>query len=434
MTMRKSHGLATAVALSALASLIPQRATAQFAQYTPPGGPEGRPESRQERLDSAMEEARWHLGPVRVDPWFGVKDVGWVSSLSGEEGQGTSDLSATAGAGLRAYLPTGPKVVWAAHFLPEYVWFKDHHRLRDVNGRYGLGFFGFFNHLQLEATATRTRQLGIVTSEFLDRINARADEVSLAGELRLVGGLYLFAATREAKSDNLGDQPAGPGRPDFNLLDRTERVSRAGLRFRTRSGWAVGAGVEHSQVDFEQAGADRSNSGSSPVLVISSPLGGRLYLGLDLAYRSLKPRGEAAFVPYDGLTGSVQVSLGRPRSRLQLSLYGDRNVVYALGAPYSYFNADRVGAAVGAPLGSRLSARLFAETGRDRYVALEPGFARTDDVTAFGGGLTMGLYRSARLILGADRQEITSDVAGAGRAVTVIRAGITLGGGPSPWY
>lgn len=419
--------------------LLSSPAAAQFAQYTPPGGPDGRPESLQERLEGAMEEARWRLGPVRLEPWLGLKDVGWVDNLSGAEQEDTGgDLTATAGAGLRAYLPTGPKVVWAAHVLPEYVWFRDHDELNDVNGRYGVGFFGSFNRLQAQATLTRDQELGIVSSERLERASSRSDELALDAELRLAGSLYLFASWSEGQSDYLnavGTAVGDPGgRSDLDQLDRTERITRGGLRFRTRGGWAIGVGAERSQVDFEQAAADRSNSGTSPVLVISSPLDRRLYLGIDLVLRSLEPAAESTFLPYDGVTGMFHLLVGSEDSRLQPSFYASRNLVYALTAPYSYYEADRIGAALTLNLGWRTSVRAFGEVGRDDYAALDPDLKRQDDVTAFGVSLGFGLRSGVQLTLGFSREEVSSDLPGADRSVTFVRSGVSFGSGLTPWY
>lgn len=415
--------------------LLASPAAAQFAQYTPPGGPDGRPEPLQERLEGAMEEARWRLGPVRLEPWLGLEDVGWVDNLSGDEAEDTGgDLTATAGAGLRAYLPTGPKVVWAAHLLPEYVWFRDHDELNDVNGRYGVGFFGSFNRLQAQATLTRNQRLGIVSSERLERASSRSDELALAAELRLAGSLYLFASWSESQSDYLTAVGDPGGRSDLDQLDRGERVTRGGLRYRTRGGWAIGAGAERSQVDFERPAADRSNSGTSPVVVIASPLDGRLYVSLDLVWRSLEPDDVSTFLPYDGVTGGVHLLLGSEDSRLQPSFYAARDLVYALTAPYSYFEADRIGAAFALSLGWRTRVRIFGEVGRDDYATLDPGMERQDDVTAFGASLGFGLYRGVQLTLGFSREEVSSDLPGGDRSVTFVRTGISFGRGLSPWY
>lgn len=418
----------------AVCLFMPVAAFAQFAQYTPPGEVEGRPESRQERLEEAMEEARWRLGPVRVDPWLGLQDVGWADNLAGDREGDESRFTATAGAGLRAYLPTGPKVFWAAHFLPEYAWVDGRDDLNDVNGRFGAGMFGFFNRLEVEATASRSERLGIVTSELLERLESRSDALSLAAEVRLTGGLYVFAAASETRIDHRLDRDAAPAVPAFDLLDRRERVVRGGVKLRTRPGWAIGVGAERSEVDFDRSEADRSNSGTSPILVLELP-GNKLFIGLDLAWRSLEPEGESRFVPYDGLTGDIGVLLGREGSRLQLGTYARRQLIYSLGGG-SYFEEDRFGLRAGTSLGRRLAVHLFGEVGENDHRAADPASGRADDVTAYGLQGSLGLVGSLQLTLNLTRQEVRSELPEADRSTTVALVGVTLGIGerPSPWY
>lgn len=426
---------AVLVGLAACLSLAPP-ARAQFAQYTAPGGPERPGEARQQRLEEALSEARWRLGPVRVEPWLGLRDVGWVDTGTDTAEDSQSRFTATAGAGLRAYLPTGPKVIWAVHALPQYVWADDEGASR-LNGRYGAGFFGFFNRLTVEATATRSEELGIVTPEVLQRASSRVDRADLSAEVLVAGSVALFATTSRAQTESLVDEEQAGAVQALPLLDRTETVSRAGLRLRSRGGFVVGLGAEWSEADFDTPttggpALDRSNSGTAPVLEISNPEG-RLVLSLDLAYRSLEPDGESTFVPYDGLTGRLQLTTGG-QGRLRPTLYASRNVIYALTPPFSYAESDRAGVALTLALGRRTSLVTFAEVGRDDYAAADAELGRRDDQTAYGARLTLSLGRSASLQLGAGREEYDSSPPGLERSFTTVQVGITLGAGEGTWY
>src|ERR1700730_15130181 len=96
--------------------LLAGRAGAQFSQYTAPGGPEGRPADRKGELAKEVQEARFRLGPGRVEPTAGLRDVSYVKTLVASSAvTQPTDFTATAGAGLRAYLPTGPQVTWTAY-------------------------------------------------------------------------------------------------------------------------------------------------------------------------------------------------------------------------------------------------------------------------------------------------------------------------------
>jgi hypothetical protein len=421
--------LAAGSLVAALFLALPARG--QFAQYTPPGGGGGEPENRKARLEEAVSEARWRLGPVRLDPWLGLSDVGYVRDQAGGEARAERRVTASAGAGLRAYLPTGPKVVWAAHLLPEYTWAEDEAASR-ANGRYGAGLFAYFNRLTLEATATRIEQLSIVSPEVLARSNARGDQLALSAELQVRGSLYLLAGASRAELEHLVEPGQAASVQALDDLDREENVSRLGLRFETRGGWRVGLGAEWSEVDFATAAADRSNSGVAPTLEIERPEG-RLRLALAVAWRSLEPEGEARFVPFEGPTGTLRVAFGEGR-RLAPALYARRNVVYALGEVFSHFESDRAGLSLGSTLGRRVTLVAFGEAGRDRYEPVEPGALRRDDQQAYGLTLEIPLGRSLALSLGASRESYESSDPAADREFTAVRAGLRLSGGPSPWY
>lgn len=426
-----------ACALAALAT----PAIAQFAQYTPPGGAAEEPGTRQEKLDRAIEDARWRLGAVRVEPWFGLREIGYVDdappagAAAGTDG-GDGQATVTAGAGFKAYLPTGPKVVLAAHALPEYIWAEEA-SLRRANGRYGAGFFGFFNRLTVEATATRAQQLGVATPELLRRTDTRADQAAASLELNVLRSLYVFADSTLTRVENLADDADDPELAGLARLDREEQVSRAGLRLKSRGGWLIGLGVERSDVDFESAGSgpaagDRSNSGTAPVLELAHPEG-RLQVVADVAWRSLEAKGGAPFVPFDGVTGSLRLGWGEG-GRLQPAIYVFRNLVYALDPSYSYLESDRYGLSLGLRLGHRTLLAVFAEAGTDDYQPTELAPLRDDDQLAYGASAALELGRSLHLSLGWSREEYDSNLPGRDRELTVVRGGLTLGRSPSPWY
>ncbi len=412
-----------------LAETIPS--FAQFAQYTPPGSAGAPVEDRQERLENAVSEARFRLGPVRLDPWFALHDVGYVNDRSTVSNDRKSQLSATAGGGLRAYLPSGPKVIWAAHALPEYVWAEDP-ALRRTNGRFGLGGFAFFNRLTLEATVGRSQQLAIATPEVLRRANQRTDRLTAAAEVRLAGAFYGFADIARSTIENQVE--AGTvGLANLGNLDRRERTVRAGLRLRSRRGFWIGVGVERSQVDFDAATDSRSNQGTAPIVEVMFPEGGDLDIAISLAWRSLEPRDESSFEAFDGLTGTLRLGLAGDR-RLKPGVYASRNLVYTLTRTASYIESDRYGVSLTGRLGHRSSALLFFERGRDAYVAGGAAAARSDDETAYGAGYELNLRGQLGLQMGLSREEYSSAVPDGDRALTTVRVGLTFGSSRSPWY
>ena len=409
-------------------------AIAQFQQYTPPGGPDLSDTERKERLAEAVEQARWDLGSVRVDPWFGIRDVGYVDRgddlTSGED----PDLTASVGAGLRFYLPTGPDATLVAHALPEYTWWQDRDDRNRLNGRYGLGFFGFWNRLTLEATATRDDSLGVASAERQEKVNTRREALGGSAELGITRSLRFFVSALQQDASYLleDDERNDPFLSDLQRLDRTEEVYRAGVRFVTPRGYRVGVGVEASEADFEDPGADRSNSGESPYLEISK-LEGPWVTELDLVLRSLDPEPGSSFEPFEEVTGRFALSR-TTEARLQPSFYARRDLVYSLATGFSYFEESRFGGRLGVDIGWRLRLDGFVETGTNDYTASVPGLTRSDDVTVTGVALEIQLRRAAALRIGYTNEDFDSDVPGFDRTLESFQVSISLAGGDSVWY
>src|ERR1700732_2433652 len=290
--------------------LVAVSAEAQFTQYTAPGGPEGRAVDRKGELARQVASARMKLGPLRVAPEIALKNVEYVKNLVGSGLSSTpSDFTATVSGGFRACLPTGPDVTWTGYALPEYVWWQKQTESRRLNGLYGVGLDGFWNHLTLEAKAASAAQQQVLTAEVPRLTSARRDQVEASAELRLTGAISAFASGSLVRQRALGQAAKDPFVALFTELDRDEKVERAELRWRPGT-WLVGVGAEHSDVSFvdRQPGAiDLSNSGTAPVLEVGRHHG-RLYFDVDLDQRSLTAKQGAQFVKFDKTTGHVTVS------------------------------------------------------------------------------------------------------------------------------
>jgi hypothetical protein len=386
-----------------------------------------RPESRREQLERELAEARYRLGPFRVAPWATLRDIAYVRSLFATGQPQPNDFTATAGAGFRAYLRNGPKVTWTASVLPEYVWWQRQTRRRQLNGRYSLGFYGYFNRLTVEARAGREQQQQLVTPELPVPVSARRDGGELLTELEISSAFSVFAATSFNRQNNLVDELPDPDVARLRLLDRDERTLRGGVRWRPDRQWSVGLGVERSQVDFAHDALDRSNAGTAPVAEVRF-LGRRLAVQVDAADRSLEARRGAAFVPYHRVTGNAAVTVGA-QARLSATLYANRNLVYSLSPLYPYLDDERLGSSLNVAFGNRSSARVFAEGGRNGYTAFAAGTpTRRDGVFSYGAVFTTTLNRRLNLGLQGLRSKFTSNLPGGGRSYTSVGVTITLAG------
>jgi len=410
----------------AAAFLVAGIADAQFNQYTLPGGPQDRPEDRETKLKRELAAARYHFGPVKVAPQIGIKDVAYVRNLFASARSEASDVTATLGAGAHAYLLTGTKMTWVAHVLPDYIAWRRRTDARRLNLTYGIESLGFFNRLFVGVAVGRTEQLQILTPEIPEPVNGRSDQAQVTTELRVSGALYAFATASESRQKGLVDDLVDPLLRQIALLDRTEEVVRAGLRWRQRAGWTIGVGGEHSQVDFDSSMRDSSNSGNAPVLELryDAP---RFFFQSDLADRSLEARQGSRFVPFHGVTGNAAVAF-QPRPGLEIWTYGSRNLVYSLSPTDPYIDDRRVGLALSMGAGRRVSSRLFAEAGEERYVAFSPAFLqRLDNMTAFGGSAHFKPAGIVTLGFQVMRTRFTSNLPGGGRSYTTGGFSVTLG-------
>ncbi len=410
------------------ATSIAAPAMAQFDEYRPPGGLVQPPADQKGALKKAAEDARWHLGPVRVAPWWQLRDIQYVDNAFGASEGRQGDVTASVGVGLRAYFRTGPKVYWRVQALPEYVWWRKATERRRLGGRYGLSAFAFWNHLTVEATGERTQEQKFVSPEVAALAQARSDHGALALDFSITDRISLFARAEEVELRNLVSASAGEA--PFDQFDRNESILRGGARYRLPRGFSIGVGVEHAEVDFVDAPGrvDRSSVGTSPFVQISQQNEDRFF-SLEVAARSADPRPGSSFVPFDSTTAKLEAGFGTG-NRLSSSAYGSRGIVYTLAAGYSYLEDDRVGGALSFEISRRTSLRVFAEIGRNSYQVAAPGTPeRRDNLRAYGGAISLATGRSSSLGIHLSRIDLTSNLPGFDRSVTAVGAGLTLRGG-----
>ncbi len=424
--MRRTAAFLLSLAMSALA--LP--ALAQFDQYSKPGRYDEQHEPKTEVIDRAIQEARWKLGRLYLDPWIALDDLAYIDNVTSQTGDQTmSDFTATAGAGLRGYLPLG-KMTLAMHALPEYVYWQDLEERRRWNGRYGAGLFGDFGPARLEITAQRDDDANFVSREVEEKVNTRDETAAVALEVDLGHGFSVFAgaAARSARFNTGNDDVL---LAELSRLERDEELLEAGVEIQLRRDWVLGLGVESSKVDFEGS-ADRSNSGISPLLRLEHG-SDALSLSVHLALRELEADDGGRFVPYDGVTGNLRLAW-RSSNRLELELYGDRNLVYSTSDDYAYFEDTGLGAAIRLALSSRMNVRFFVEDGSADYTGFEAQAAgRTDDYQVFGGHFEVRLGRVV-LIVGGSETEYDSNLEGFDRKIRVLRSAVRFGlGSVSPW-
>lgn len=406
-------------------------ASGQFSQYTPAGDFEEDFEATRELLETAMAESRWQWGPLLVDPWIGLRELTYDDNVGNRpRGNIVSDYLLKVGAGVRAYAPVKEQMIFAAHLLPEYVYWQDLDNRRQVDGRYGAGLFGNLGPVDLELSLQHVEDTKFFSREFEDRVDTEEDFFKLDLALELAQGWSVFAAGA-FNTYSFDDQEEGVDAP-VSLLNRDETLSRFGVRFKPSDRWRFGLGAEYSLVDFDRD-PRRSNSGLSPLVQVDLE-GGRLLFSGRVVFRDLESDGsESLFPAFDDLSGRFRAAW-QVNGPVQLELLGYRSLVYSFQDVFAYFVDEATAVGLISSLGSRAGLRLRYEDGSNEYAPFNPNRApRSDDFESFSAELQLQLG-PLTLVINASETSYDSNIDQFDRDVTTVSSGIVLGRRKqSPW-
>lgn len=414
----------------AAALMMAAPACGQFVQYAPPGDFVSPAESRAETFKRAMERSRWRFGRLLVDPWIYLRDFAYQDNqTSSAEDQSVTDLTVGIGAGINTYMTIGGDFIWGTFLLPEYTWWQDLDERRRLNGRYGTGLFENVGRIGVEATLTRFDESAIFSDEVEQQVSQRTDSGELSLTYNLGRGFLLFADFAARSFSSLEDDPALAA---LSRLDRDETIYRVGVGFESLRGVKLSLGFEQSDVEFESAGLDRSNSGDAIVFdfLYDGPL---FLLNGQLASRSVDPEMSSEFIPYDDITGSLNLG-SRPIGPARLELYARQDVSYSIQSRVSYVEYETAGAGIRVSLGSRGELHVYGEEGDDEYLQLEPGdLPRTDDRTSYGLSFSLRFDRYS-FSIGYTVDDYESTIPVFDRDFTRFRTSVSVGGArTSPW-
>jgi hypothetical protein len=408
-------------------------ASAQFVQYSDPGSLSNRSIPTKEGLEKAMEETRWNLGPVRVAPWFAVKNLTYNNNVFGTTDDQVADVTATIGAGLHAYLPVGPKLVVGAVAMPEYVWWNDLENLRGTYGRYGGGLFGYFNRLTIEAQAFDIEDQGYASSEFVRPVGVSEKRGSFNLEIRILERLWVIGRASESRwrYDPLEEDLTGT---QYLLLDRDETRVGGGLRYAWSEAFSIAVGAARLDSTFVRELRDRSNSGTTPFLEVRFE--GKKWWGTATVSRpDLTAKEGSRFVAFHDLAGRAQLAW-RPSGKGEIQLYGQRSVSYSVSLDSQYSYNNRVGVALQSNVGWRTLGRVFFERGTYRYIAAEssPVPNREEDVSSYGGAASIIVGRGITLSVQVSREDYAAPTPYPDRSMTRIQTGLGFGGQGAQWW
>ncbi len=407
------------VALAVAAGADP--VAAQFSQYRPPG----KLDSLEASDAAAADDARWRLGPLRIDPLLTLGNLAWVDNVfaTPEGSESVSDLRGTLSAGLNVFLPVGRKTVLSGFVLPSYTWWRERQELRSLVWNVGARAQVTLNRLELELSGREVTVERFLNSE-LDvptEISSTGGSIGFALDVR--GPWQLVGSFSSSDSGYSVRDPLLASRR-VESLDRTERVARLGLGYTLTNGLRIRLGAESSEADFSDPGATRSNSSFGPSLEIALD-GNRLDVQLTANSHSiefdsgLKSRLNA---------GRLQLGF-EITPRLSLSPYLYRTLVYSARDSGSYYEEERFGLAISLPRSERLTLQLFYDTGDNTFrTASSSVTTRIDDVEAYGGGFELALTRRLTFTFGAARIEYRSPLPELDRSANRVSTAIELAG------
>ena len=405
---------------------------AQSAQYTAAGPGSAAEPPGKEEIEQRMDEARWRLGPVRLAPYIGVRGLSWVENVFAADGEGTSDLTASLGAGVTAYLPTGPRLFWVAQAMPEYVFWADLEERRQLVGRYGAAVHADLNRLAFSVEGRSVEEQAQVTSEEPEPAIGEVEHLGATLALRLTPRLSLTAGAAVDDVTNRAGDPDDPRSADFFRLDRREETARAGLRYAPGELFRLEAGVERRATDFEGAARDLSSTGTSPYARVGLT-GNAIRSAAAGVRRSLDPEPGSVLPPTEATVGSLRLGF-TPGCRFDIGLYGRRAFLYSLSDGYSHFEEDRYGVEVAAPFGNRWTTRAFVEAGGNEYAALGLTVPpRSDDALAYGFEGSLQLREWLIYRFGYRRLEIDSNLPGFDRETESLLSTVSLTTGSWIW-
>ena len=418
--------------LAACCLLSSLSVSAQSSQYTAPGGASAAAPPTAESIEAQMEAARWHLGPLRLAPWLGLRGLTWEQNVFVENQGETSDLTGSVGAGLTAYLPTGAKVFWIVQAMPEYIWWLDLSERNELVGRYGGGVVADLNRLRLAANWHRTEQQQVVTIESPQQVVAERQGVTASGELSLGASLVFAAGFSDEETTNRlpGD---AVGRLDFSRADRSEQTVTRGAALpalrRPRPRRRRRGDGHRVPVRRPRPVVHRHLPLRLPPSRGQPPRAGR-------AHRAAQPRSEGRLGP---AAGGRDRRPGAPRDHPGLALPLRRlrqpfSITYALDTAYSHLIDQRLGIDVGAPFGERLAMRAFFESGSADFESLGAAPPRSDDISAYGAEATYELGEWLSYRAGLHQVTIDSNLPGLDRDYLRVTSSFILSTGDWVWH
>jgi hypothetical protein len=413
--------LATATLL-ALGSFV---APAQ-AQLATDEVPRERIVPRSEEIRHDLEESRYHIGPLRFRPLFGIRDFGYDNNVFGTPDQPVADWQSTVSAGADVILPLGRKMYATGIINPEYTYYQKLADRRLLGGEYGASLVALFNRLSIEAGGTTDKAIAPVNSEIERPAPGTLNDLFARSELEIFRRLSVFGSMQEQRQRYQLTESDRLQGINLEQLERNETFVRAGIRYRPRSFFDFSVAAETGHTEF--VSARQSDNNTHAVILGIHYDRPRLYLNLSVGKRTGDARGPLSTFPAFSTTTGSYFALYQLGPSLAIDAYGHRAIAYGLYIANPYYVETRTGLGLTLPVGQRLGLRGFGEVGSNDYPIASGGIKRTDDVTVVGGGIAYRLYRKVIVTITASDTRYDSSIAGYGRSIFRLTSVLSLRG------
>ncbi len=390
---RSARGTTSIVLAMLLVALVPRAGMAQ---------PEEDP----------RKQARMHVGPVYFTPGLSLTNLGIDTNVFNEAVHPKRDFTFTVTPRVEAWMVFTRRATVRAAGNVDLVYFRTYESERSVDPGVAVRPEVYFNRLTLfgEASFLRTRQ----RPNF--EIDARAERTERAVRAGLSYRLFPKLALELSGRDTRIRFDADAvflGTYLDQVLNRTERVGQAALRYRYSALTSFVSTAEAIRDEFPKAPARNVDSVrvmGGAVLQPRAIISGSAFLGA----RRMLPRG----VQFPGFSlVAASVGLGSTLfGATRLGFLADRDVSYSFEVLYPYYVRTGFGASVRQALGRRLDLRVggqrYGHTYRD-FAGREVrwlGVPRVDVVRILDAGVGFRLKNRTLVTVGASYWERTSNL------------------------
>ena len=382
-----------------------------------------------EEIRTQLENSRFRFGIFRLQPTFAIRDLGYDNNVFGTSDNPVADWHSSVAAGTHFIVPGGSKLYLRGTVVPEYTYYQKLTSRRSLGGDYGASLLGLFNHMTIEAGAESVKELAIVSSEVERPAIGTTATANGALEVDILRRLSVFGTAKgeRRRFDLAVDELARS--TSLDVLERNETLARGGVRYRFTSFFDVSAAAEKTRTTFliQQSRNNRTTAAiigihyDRPRSFVNISIGSRKATATDVT--------STAFPEFSTTTGSYYAS-HELSAGVVLDAYGHRGIGYSVTVENPYFLETRNGAGFIVPLGRRFALRAFGEAGSNSYPVLVNAVKRTDDVTTWGGGFAMRLYRNLVMTAVASNTKYDSTIPDNSRSIfrvtTLVSAQTTL--------